>query len=595
MPARRALHRIQRSLPPVGFALRESLKEGYGFRSLRSDLLAGVSVGIIAVPLSLALAVASGVPPQHGLYTAVVAGLLIALTGGSRFNVSGPTAAFVVILHPIAAQYGPGGLLLATFMAGLLMVALGWGRAGQLIEYIPYPVTTGFTAGIALVIASLQLKDFLGLREIPDSEHFVDRLLTVGQSLSLMQPAEALIGASTLAILLLWRRRGSRIPSFLIGAVYAGCLSWFCARFWPALQIETVADRFGYVIDGVYHGGIPPFLPSLVWPWQLPGADGQPLKIDFDLLRALMGPAFAIAMLGAIESLLCAVVADGMTGRRHDPDAELVGQGLGNLVAPLFGGIPATGALARTAASVRAGAQSPLASVFHALFVLASILLLAPLLSWLPMSALAAMLLKVAWNMSERKSVMRLLRVAPRADVMLLLVCFGLTVFFDMVIAITSGVVLASLFFMHRMAKVSQVTLVSQSGEGAKLQLPADVRYYRIAGPLFFGAARRAMATLHADERGMRSLILDLSAVPTIDATGLVALEEVIDELNAAGVFVALCGAQRNVLMVLREAGYVREDDRLWYFSDPDAALRWLHRHADVIREPVPAVDGQSR
>ncbi len=573
---------IRRAFPPVASALRETFSDGYTTRDLRSDLLAGISVGIIAIPLSLALAIASGVPPQHGLYTAFVAGLLIALTGGSRFNVSGPTAAFVVILHPIAVQYGLGGLLVATFMAGTMMVALGWGRAGQLIEYIPYPVTTGFTAGIALVIASLQLKDFFGLEMQGGAEHFAERIGELAGSASTVGWPEAALGATTLAILILWPRLGVRIPAYLIGALFAGTAAWICKTWWPESGITTVADRFHYVVDGVEHGGIPPFLPAWHWPWQLPGADGAPLHLNFELIRSLMGPAFAIAMLGAIESLLCAVIADGMTGRKHDPNAELVAQGLGNMVAPLFGGIPATGALARTAASIRAGARSPFASAFHALFVLAGILLLAPLLSWLPMSGLAALLLMVAWNMSERKNFIRILRVAPRSDVLLLLLCFGLTVFFDMVIAITFGVVLAALFFMHRMAKVSKVTLIGGDHPAAPQGLPADVRYYQIAGPLFFGAAERAMATLRRHDRGVRALMLDLSAVPTIDATGLVALEELIDDLNEIGVFVAVCGAQRSVLKVLREAGYLKESGKRWYFASAEAALNWLQRHRDA-------------
>jgi SulP family sulfate permease len=572
---------IHRAFPPIASALRETFAQGYTRRDLRSDLLAGISVGIIAIPLSLALAIASGVPPQHGLYTAFIAGLLIALAGGSRFNVSGPTAAFVVILHPIAVQYGVGGLLVATFMAGLMMVAIGWGRVGQLIEYIPYPVTTGFTAGIALVIASLQLKDFLGLQDVGGSEHFAERIVEILRAASSLNPAEAALALTTLLILIFWPRLGIRIPAYLIGATFAAVVAWLSKTWWPDAGIVTVADRFHYVVDGVVHGGIPPFLPSFHLPWQLPGPDGQPLLLDFNLIRTLIGPAFAIAILGAIESLLCAVVADGMTGRKHDPNAELVAQGLGNIVAPLFGGIPATGALARTAASVRAGARSPLASAFHALFVLAGILVLAPLLSWLPMSGLAALLMMVAWNMSERKNFIRILRVAPRYDVLLLLLCFGLTVFFDMVIAISTGVVLAALLFMHRMAKLSMVTLIGGDHPLAPEGLPADVRYYQIAGPLFFGAAERAMSALRNHDRGVRALILDLSAVPTIDATGLVALEELIDDLNEVGIFVAVCGAQRNVLKVLREAGYVKEEGKRWYFATPDAALKYLHRHED--------------
>lgn len=561
------LRRIHRAFPPFAAALGHTLSEGYDLRALRADVLAGITVGIIAVPLSLALAIASGVAPQHGLYTAAVAGALIALAGGSRFNVSGPTAAFVVILHPIAVEHGLGGLLLATLMAGAMLVAFGWGRLGQLIAYIPHPVTTGFTAGIAVVIASLQLRDFFGLRGVPEAEHFAGRLVELAGALPGITPAETLLASATLLLLVLWPRLRTPVPAYLAGAVFCGAGAYLVERFVPGADIVTIADRFG---------GIPSQLPVLHAPWSLPGPDGAPLVLSFALIRELAGPAFAIAMLGAIESLLCAVIADGMTGRKHDPDAELVAQGLGNLAAPLFGGIPATGALARTAASIRAGARSPVAAFVHAAFVLAAIVLLADVLSWLPMSGLAALLLLVAWNMSERRNFVRILRVAPRGDVLLLLACFFLTVFVDMVVAVTAGVVLASLFFMHRMSKVSMVRLVGEGAPGAPPDLPPDVRFYEIAGPLFFGAAERAMSALRKHDRGVRAVILDLSAVPTIDATGLVALEHLIDELNDAGIFVALCAAQRNVLKVLGEAGYAKEKGLRWYFGSVDAAVRRL-------------------
>lgn len=576
------LHRIRRSFPPLGTALRQALQEGYGRRELRTDLLAGISVGIIAVPLSLALAIASGVPPQHGLYTAFIAGALTAAAGGSRYSVTGPTAAFVVILQPIAASQGLGGLLLATLMAGLMLIVLGWGRLGQLIQFIPHPVTTGFTSGIALVIASLQVRDFLGLDFQPHAEHFAGRLGELTAALPSFSPWDSGMGLATLGLLIAWNRYRLPVPSFLVAALFAALASYLLERWVPGADITTVADRFHYVLNGEMHAGIPPMLPSLQLPWNLPGKDGAPLELSFELLRGLVGPAFAIAMLGAIESLLCAVVADGMTGKKHDPDAELVAQGLGNVLAPLFGGIPATGALARTAASIRAGARSPVAAISHALFVLACMLTLAPLLSRLPMSGLAALLLVVAWNMSERRNFLRILRVAPRGDVLLLLTAFVLTVMVDMVMAITVGVVLGALFFMHRMSKVSMVRLVGGDALDAPQGLPADVRYYEIAGPLFFGAAERAMEGLRRHDRKVRALILDLSAVPTIDATGLVALEAVLDDLREAGIYVAICAAQRNVLRVLREAGYFKEPGRRWYFRNAAAAVRRLSEPAGV-------------
>jgi SulP family sulfate permease len=578
---------IKRAFPPLGSALRDTLREGYGAADLRHDLLAGIAVGIIAVPLSLALAIASGVPPQHGLYTAVVAGAVIALAGGSRFSVSGPTAAFVVILFPIAQQHGLGGLLLATLMAGVILIAMGWGRMGQLIQYIPYPVTTGFTAGIALVIASLQLKDLFGL-EVAGSAHFLERVGQVFWALPQLHAGELGLGLATLGVMIAWRHLRLPLPPYLAGAVFAALAAYVLKHTLPEIPIATIADRFSYTgADGAVHAGIPPLLPQWHWPWDLPGPDGAHLALSFELVRSLVGPAFAIAMLGAIESLLCAVVADGMTGKKHDPDAELVAQGLGNLAAPLFGGIPATGALARSAANIRAGARSPLAAFTHALFVLAAILTLAPLLSWLPMCGLAALLLKVAWNMSERRNFARILRVAPRGDVLLLLTCFFLTVLFDMVLAISAGVVLGSLMFMHRMSKVSMVNLLGEGHPAAPAGLPKDVRFYEIAGPLFFGAAERAMSALRNHDRGVRAVILDLSAVPTIDASGLVALEEVIDDLNDAGIFVALCGAQRNVLQVLRDAGYLKEHGKRWYYASSDAAVKRMRELAPEGAPPA--------
>ena len=571
------LQKIRRAFPPFAPALRGALVEGYSARDLRQDLLAGIAVGIIAVPLSLALAIASGVAPQHGLYTAAIAGALVALTGGSRFNITGPTAAFVVILFPIAQLHGLGGLLLAGFMAGLIMIAMGWGRMGKLIQYIPYPVTTGFTAGIAVVIASLQLKDLLGIPAL-GSEHFVARLGELAGLLASTNGPELALGMATLALLIAWRRFDLPGPPYLAGAVFAGAAAWLLKTHWPEFEITTIADRFSYTANGVTGSGIPPLLPALHWPWDLPGKDGAPLHLSFELVRSLIGPAFAIALLGAIESLLCAVIADGMTGRKHDPDAELVAQGLGNLAAPLFGGIPATGALARTAAGIRAGARSPVTGVVHAAFVFAAMLTLAPLLSWLPMCGLAALLLKVAWNMSERKNFLRILRVAPRGDVVLLLSCFALTVLTDMVLAISVGVVLGSFFFMHRMSKLSMVNLVGEGHPAAPAGLPPDVRYYEVAGPLFFGAAERAMTALRNHDRKVRTVLLDLSAVPTIDITGLVALEEVIDDLNEAGILVALCGAQPNVRRVLIEAGYDGSQGLRRYFHDPAEALVQLKK-----------------
>src|SRR5947208_67204 len=390
----------------LGTALRASLRHGYSTKDLRSDLLAGVVVGIVALPLSMALAVASGVAPQHGLYTAIVAGAVIAALGGSMVQVCGPTAAFVVLLAPISARFGLGGLLLAGLLAGVLLVIMGAARLGGLIQFVPYPVTTGFTAGIAVVIATRQLNDFLGLTVARRPEHYLEKVGALTQALPTLRWPDLAIGLFTLGVLILWPRITRKVPGPLIALGLGGILAALLSRWMSGFEVATILSRF--------KDGIPQLPPQPVLPWNLPGPDGKPLVLSFDLLRELAPSAFAIAMLGAIESLLSAVVADGMTGGSHDPDAELMAQGTGNLLAPFFGGIAATGAIARTATNVRSGARSPLAAVFHALFVLSAVLLLAPLLGYVPMAGLAALLLLVAWNMSDAAGFLRLVRTALR-------------------------------------------------------------------------------------------------------------------------------------------------------------------------------------
>ena len=546
---------IPERLQPAS-ALRKTLRDGYGWSQLRTDALAGVVVGIVALPLSMALAVAVGVAPQHGLYTAIVAGAVAALLGGSRVQVTGPTAAFVVVLAPITARYGLGGLALATALAGLLLVVMGWARLGRLIEFVPYPVTTGFTAGIGVVIATLQLRDLLGLRieEMPES--YAGKVRALAHALPSWSISELAIGLLTLALLVLWPRVTDRLPAPLVALGIAAAAAALGKHLLPDFEIATIATRFHHEAGGVTVAGIPRTPPLLALPWRLPGADGEPIGLSFELVRALLPPAFAIAMLGAIESLLSAVVADGMIRRQHDPDAELFGQGVGNLVAPFFGGIAATGAIARTATNVRSGGRSPIAAVVHSLFLLLAVLALAPLLGLLPMTSLAALLLLVAWRMSEARHVVHTLRTAPRSDALVLLVCFALTVIFDMVVAVTVGVVLAALLFMRRMAGVSRMQLVAEPHRRLGFELPSSVVLYEVAGPLFFGAAARAMRALESVDHGVRAVVLDLRSVPALDATGLVSLESAVDRLRSHGIFVALAGVERQPLRALIKAGW---------------------------------------
>jgi SulP family sulfate permease len=561
----------------VASALRKSFKAGYGLRDLGADILSGLVVGIVALPLSMALAIASGVPPQHGIYTAIIGGGLIALLGGSAVQVSGPTAAFVVILAPIAASHGIGGLLVATMMAGILLIIGGLARFGRLIEFIPYPVTTGFTSGIAVVIATLQLRDFLGLKIAQMPDHYLERVWTLAKALPTFGSGDLAIGLVTLATLILLPRLTRAIPAPLVALPVGALLAHLLQSHLSGFHADTIQTRFSYVLDGVKHYGVPQLPPMFCLPWEFPGANGDSLHMSINLVRALLGPAFAIAMLGAIESLLSAVVADGMTGSRHDPDSELVAQGIGNVIAPFFGGIPATGAIARTATNVRCGARSPIAAFTHSVFILVVVLAMAPLLGYLPMASMAALLFVVAWNMSEVKHFIHVVRVAPGSDVVVLLLCFGLTVIFDMVIAVSVGVVLAALLFMRRMSEVSSVKLVEEHPLIPGAKLPPNVLIYEIAGPLFFGAAQKAMSALRVVKHGIKIVILDLESVPVMDATGLVNLESALERLRKSGVYIIIGGVKAQPLSLIVKAG-LNEQPWLAIHESMDEAVRvaWL-------------------
>ncbi len=528
-----------------------ALRDAWAARApgwLRADLFAGAVVGVVALPLSMALAIASGAPPEAGLATAIVAGGLIALLGGSTHQVSGPTAAFVVILAPIAARYGLGGLAVATLLAGAMLVVLALLRLGRLIQFVPYPVTIGFTAGIAIVIATLQIPGFFDLElDVGADAHFAERTVALARALPAVHWPDAAIGAATLAILVAWRRTRSRVPAPLVALLVGGGAAYALARLVPGFEVATLASRFG---TPEQPAGIPRELPSFGLPWT--SLDGG---LSLDLVVALLPAAATIAMLAAIESLLSAVVADGVTGTQHDPDGELLGLGIGNLVAPFFGGIPATGALARTATNIRSGARTPLAAVFHALFVLGAMLLLAPVLGHLPMAALAALLLMVAWNMSEARHVVRVLREAPRGDAFVLVTCLVLTVAFDMTVAVAVGLVLAAVLFMRRMVEITSVRLVTPGDRAEHEHLPPGVGVYEIAGPLFFGAAHKATATLRRMAPDLRVLVIDLERVPTIDATGLFNLRSAVDRLRGRAVRVLLAGASGGTRAALERAG----------------------------------------
>jgi sulfate permease, SulP family len=503
------------------------------------NVVAGVVVGVVALPLAMAFAIASGAKPQQGIYTAIVAGLCVSIFGGSRLQIAGPTGAFVVILSSITAQHGIDGLQISTILAGIILLLLGITRLGGIIKFIPDPVITGFTTGIAVIIWTGQWKDFFGLPTV-EGEYFHDKLLHALQVLPHAHFATTILAVLTLLIVVAtpWIPILKRVPGPLIG-------------LGVATLIQATMQFPGVATIGTAFGGIPSGLPSLQMP-----------EVTASRIVELIGPAFAIAMLGAIESLLSAVVADGMAGTRHDSNQELIGQGVANIVAPLFGGFAATGAIARTATNVRNGGTSPLAGIVHAVSLVLIILFLAPLAVHVPLAALAAILFVVAWNMSEVRHFVRMVRRAPRADVAILLVTFALTVFVDLVVAVNIGVILATLHFLRRMASSVEVQEQTQSQLQEEfghrgLQIPPGVLVYRVEGPFFFGAVEnfeRALASTHTDPK---VLIIRLRWVPFMDITGLQTLEEVIRDLHRRRVRVMLTGANERVTGKLAKAGIV--------------------------------------
>lgn len=553
--------------------MRAALREGYTAGTFRADLLAGVVVGIVALPLSMALAIAVGAPPQHGIYTAIVAGIVCPLLGGSRLQVTGPTAAFVVILAPVHTQFGLGGLLTAGFLAGVILLGFSLARFGKFLQFIPHPVTTGFTAGIGVVIATLQLRDFLGLTVEHMPEHYLARVWALGSALPTAQAPAIVVGLFTLVLLVVFPRITARVPAPLVAIAGATLLAaGLHAALGDRFDVATIGSRF------TLESRLP--LPKLPWQWS-DGVGGslhlftEQGRFDFASLQSLVRAAFAIAMLGAIESLLSAVVADGMAGTKHLPDSELLGLGIGNLLCPIFGGIACTGAIARTATNFRAGGKTPIASVVHSLFLLAAMLALSPLLRYIPMAALAALLLMVAWRMAEVKHFVHIARVAPTSDVAVLLTCFGLTVVFDMVVGVTVGIVLAALLFMNRMSEVTRGTLVSEGAPSAKFgDLPAGVMIYDIAGPLFFGAAEKAMSQLQVVARGKtRVVVLEMEQVFAMDATGLVAFESALRAIRSAGAAAILSGVQPQPERVLRKAHVDEVPGTLAYRPDLASSL----------------------
>ena len=534
---------------------------GYDRTQFAHDAVAGVIVGIVALPLAIAFAIASGVSPQSGLWTAIIAGFLISVFGGSRVQIGGPTGAFVVIVYGIIQKYGIDGLTAATLMAGVILVVMGLVGFGSMISFIPHPLVTGFTSGIALIIFSGQIKDFFGLRMGTVPTSFVGKWDAFFEHAGSFTPAAAILALAALAIVILWPKVSRRMPAPFVALVATTLAAW-----WLKLPVETIGSRFGAIPTSFPH----PVLPHL-------GAEQ---------IVGLVGPAFTIALLAAVESLLSAVVADGMIGGRHRPNVELVAQGLANLVAPLFGGIPATGAIARTATNVKSGGRTPVAGIIHAITLLLITLFAGKLAAFIPMATLAAILVVVAYHMSDWRGFRSELR-SPKSDVVVLLTTFALTVLVDLTVAISVGMVLASFLFIRRMASVTSVTMVTDDLEDDALdarRVPKGVEVYEITGPLFFGAAAAFRDTLGSVADNPRLLIVRMRHVSAVDSTGLRALSELVHRCRAQGTSVCLAEVHAQPLAALEASTTLDDIGRENVFDTLDAALT-----ASVQRAAAPS------
>lgn len=541
---------------------------GYDAAAFRKDLVSGLIVGIIAIPLGMAFAIASGVKPEYGLYTTIIAGILISLLGGSRFQIGGPTGAFIPILFAIVMQYGYENLLIAGMMAGLMLVLMGVFKLGVLIKFIPRPVTIGFTAGIAVLIFSGQIANFLGLSGIEKHEDFWSNMKEIGMHISTVNLYSLLTAGSCLAVLLLVPRFAPKLPASLVGLV----LSTIVAAFFLEGQVATIGSSFG---------AIPNALPQFHVP-----------EITWERIVNLLQPAFVIAMLGGIESLLSAVVADGMTGSRHNSNRELIGQGIANMVTPLFGGIPATGAIARTATNIKSGALSPLSGVIHGVVVLLVLVLFAPYASHIPLASMAPVLMLVAWNMSERRSFIQVMKTKT-SDSLVLLITFLLTVFTSLTTAVEVGLILAVLLFVKRMSEMLKVAKVLPDPDHKHEKVMAhmvreghdcpQISVYTIEGSLFFGAADRfEKSVMDSIHRRPGTLLLRMSKVPFMDTTGESNLASVVKYMEKSGGRILLSGIQAQPLEMLKRTGLIERISPEHMFEHTGEAINDALMHLDV-------------
>lgn len=508
-------------------------KNPYNKSHFIQDSLSGLSVAIIALPLAMAIAIASNLPPERGLFTAIVAGFLISALGGSRFQVGGPTAAFIVTVALVSSKHGYDGLVLATIMAGFLLIVASFVRAGELIKFIPYPVVTGFTSGIALLILFSQLRDFFGLDIKTMPLDFIDKLVTYLHNLDSLNIFSVVVASVSVWIIFYMKNHYPKIPGPIVVVIFSGLFVWLFD-----IPIDTIESRFG---------AIPSMLPTPSFP-----------EITFEKIRLLLPDAITIAILVGIESLLSAVVADGMTGTKHKSNTELFAQGIANIASPIFGGLPATGAIARTATNIKAGAVSPISGIMHAFWLLLFMIILAPLIVKVPLAGLSAILIVVAWNMSEIKHIKSIMN-APRADRVVLFTTFLLTVLVDLNFAIQAGIALSALLFINTMMQTVKIHSINDDEETddpdavTKKIIPHSVEVYEIKGPLFFGITEKLIDTLTNFEVAPKAFILRLRHVPMIDAAGLHALDVACQRIKDNGGTLILSGVNKNVLTYIKK------------------------------------------
>ncbi len=550
---------IPKTFIPKLFSL---LREDYSLRTLKSDIVAGLTVAIVALPLAMALAIASGVSPDKGLVTAVVAGFMISFLGGSRVQIGGPTGAFVVVVYTVIAQHGYDGLIMATLLAGLILIVAGYTRLGQLIKFVPHPVIIGFTAGIAVIIASSQVKDFFGLELTKVPADFIPKWHSYVEAWHTFCPTTIMLGVLALGIIILLRRYAPKLPGYLIAvAVCALIVAIF------HLPIETIGSQFPVLPRGLHLPKFP------VW--------------SLTKFQEVIPSAFTIAFLAGIESLLSAVVADGMTGFKHRPNQELVGEGVANIASALFGGLPATGAVARTATNIKAGGKTPMAGIFHALFLLLFMFFAMDAIAFIPMAALAAILFIVAWGMSETHHFIHVLRLSA-SDRLVMLLTFGLTVFVSLTAAIGVGITLASLLFMRHMSQTVEIRSQGRhladiydtkyEEENQRVDLPDGVEVFQITGPVFFGVAGDLLETLKLMGHMPRVLILRMRLVPYLDASGESVIQNIIQQCRKSNTTVILSAVQKQPAEVLLK-GHIRDGkDGVLFSRDYSAAINMAER-----------------